>query len=278
MKKYPFSINIDECTSNNSQKLFSILLSSFDVEIGESVVQHYESIRLIEVHAKSLLECICNCFIRDEIPFENLVSDLCDSTNHMRGKRGGLGKFLRSKAPQLLDIAGDFCHHIHNTVKQFCKPFEYFVKKWIDDIHWDTKYSTDILDSPKEICFILNVPFRKPPQRVSCRWLPVFDYLSINMTLIDLLFLLYYAWIPNDFRETCEGDIKTIFNKYEMNEKAKAIINAIQTKMKQKKLTDEGKGRQERIVTKLFYEKSTLAKLKPFYLSIAVIQVIYFNI
>ena len=29
-------------------------------------------------------------------------------------------------------------------------------------------------------------------------------------------------------------------------------------KMKQKKLTDEGKERKERIVTKLFYEKSTL--------------------
>ena len=41
MKKYPFSINIDECTSNNSQKVFSILVSYFDIEIGESVVQHY---------------------------------------------------------------------------------------------------------------------------------------------------------------------------------------------------------------------------------------------
>ena len=73
MKKYPFSINIDECTSNNSQKVLSILVSYFDIEIGESVAQHYESISLIEVNAKSLLERICNCFIRDDIPFQNLV-------------------------------------------------------------------------------------------------------------------------------------------------------------------------------------------------------------
>ena len=84
MKKYPFSINIDECTSSNSQKVFSILVSYFDIEIGESVVQHYESISLIEVNAP-LLEHICNCFIRDDIPFQNLVSDLSDSTNYMRG-------------------------------------------------------------------------------------------------------------------------------------------------------------------------------------------------
>ena len=49
MKKYSFSINIDECTSNNTQKVFSILVSYFDVEIEQSVVQHYESVSLIEV-------------------------------------------------------------------------------------------------------------------------------------------------------------------------------------------------------------------------------------
>ena len=45
------------------------------------------------------------------------------------------------------------------------------------------------------------------------------------MTLIDPLILLYYAWIPNDFRETSDEDMKSIFDKYELNEKAKAIIN-----------------------------------------------------
>ena len=142
MKKYTFSINIDEYTSNNSYKVFSILVSYFDTELGASVVQHYTSVSLIEVNAKSLLECICNCFVRDGIPFDNLVSDLSNSTNYKRGKKGGLEPLLREKTPQLLDIDGDICHHIHNTVKQF----ECFVEKWIDDIHWDTKYSTDILD------------------------------------------------------------------------------------------------------------------------------------
>ena len=74
MRKYPFSINIDECTSHNSRKVFSILVSYFDIDIGESVVQHYESISLIEVNTKS----ICNCFITD-IPFQNLVSDLSEA-------------------------------------------------------------------------------------------------------------------------------------------------------------------------------------------------------
>ena len=40
--------------------------------------------------------------------------------------------------------------------------------------------------------------------------------------------------------------MKTIFDKYDLNEKAMAMINAIQTKIKQKKLTDEGKERKEK--------------------------------
>ena len=184
----------------------------------------------------------------------------------MRGKRGGLEKLLWSKAPKLLDIDCDIFHHIHNTVKQFCKPFECFVEKWIDDIHWDTKYSTDILDSLKEICFILNVPFRKPPQRVSHRWLSVFKCLSINMTLIDPLILLNYAWIPNDFPETYEGDIKTIFDKYELNEKAKTIINAILTKMKAKEINGWRQREQRKNHNKIIlWRVNSFAKLKSFY-------------
>ena len=68
-----------------SYLIFYIDLDFIDIEIGESVVQHYESIRLIEINAKSLLECICNCFRRDDIPLQNLVSYLSDNTNYMRG-------------------------------------------------------------------------------------------------------------------------------------------------------------------------------------------------
>ena len=82
MKRYHFCINKDECTFNNSQKILSIHMSYFDIEIGKSVVQHYKSVSSREGNVKSLLECICNCFIRDDI--QNLVSDLSDSTNYVR--------------------------------------------------------------------------------------------------------------------------------------------------------------------------------------------------
>ena len=51
IKSYLFSIKIDECSSNNHQKVFSILVSYFDEKLGLSVVQHYTSVSMIEVNA-----------------------------------------------------------------------------------------------------------------------------------------------------------------------------------------------------------------------------------
>ena len=80
MKSYPFSINTDECISNNHHKVFSVLVSYFDEILGLSVVQHYKSVSMIEINALTLFENTCKLFQDDQIPFENLVSDLSDST------------------------------------------------------------------------------------------------------------------------------------------------------------------------------------------------------
>ena len=64
----------------------------------------------------------------------------------MSGKYKWLEKLLRDKAPHLLDTDGDVCHHFHNTLKQFCKRFENFAEKLVNDIYWETKYSTNTLD------------------------------------------------------------------------------------------------------------------------------------
>ena len=184
MKSYPFSINIDECTSNNHHKVFSVLVSYFDEILGLSVVQHYKSVSMIEVNALTLFENTCKLFQDDQIPFENLVSDLSGSTNYMHGKKSGLEKRLQDKAPQLLNVDGDCCHHVHNSIKVFCQFSDNFVEKFIDDIHTDNKWSTDIRDALKEICFLLNIPLRMPPLRIShCRLL-FYDYLSVKHVYI----------------------------------------------------------------------------------------------
>ena len=55
---------------------------------------------MIEVNVLTF-QTICKLFQDDQILFENLVTDLSDSTNYIRGKKSGLEKRLRNKAPQL---------------------------------------------------------------------------------------------------------------------------------------------------------------------------------
>ena len=71
--------------------------------------------------------------------WNNLVSDSSDNTNYIRGKKSGLETKLFEKAPHSLDIDGDVCHHIHNTVKKFCSPFNNFLERLVDDVHTDSK-------------------------------------------------------------------------------------------------------------------------------------------
>ena len=86
MKKYPFSISMDKCTSNSNERMFSTLVNNLDEGKGGSVVQHYESIDCKVVNAENLFVEICKLFTRNKTSFNNLVSDVSDNTNYIRGE------------------------------------------------------------------------------------------------------------------------------------------------------------------------------------------------
>ena len=56
-----------------------------------------------------------------------------DSCNVMQGSKSGLEARIQEKAPHLLDIEGNSCHHNHNSAKKFCKPFKGHVEKYFTD-------------------------------------------------------------------------------------------------------------------------------------------------
>ena len=126
MKKYPFSLTSMNTLPTTAKRHLVYSRLIWYINIVDSVVQHNESVSLIEVNAESLLECICNCFIRDDIPFENQISDL----QLHEGEKRRAWKIVTKQSPQLFNIDGDACHHFHNTVKQFCKPFKCFDIQW----------------------------------------------------------------------------------------------------------------------------------------------------
>ena len=185
---------------------------------------------MIEVNALTLFQTIFKLFQDDQIPFQNLVSDLSYSTNYMRGKKSGLDKRLQDQAPQLWNVNnGGCCHHVHSSLKVFCQPFDNLV---IDDIHTDNKWSTDRRDALKETCFLLNILFIMLPLRISHGWLWLYDSLSVNMSMLDAFVLLHYSSVPDNEKYLYKESICLLYKKHDLNEEAINIIKRFHAKFK----------------------------------------------
>ena len=80
------------------------------------------------------------------------------------------------------------------------------------------KYSPDIREAIEEICFILDISYKNPPQRISHRWLSAYDCTVTMMSMIDAFYLFYYSWLNRELLDTYKDDIQHIFDNYNLNE------------------------------------------------------------
>lgn len=144
LRAYPFSLNIDESTSNSYKKVLSMLVSYFNPELNDVVVDHLGSLEVLKVSAANLERVICDFFQENNIPWSNLIGIMLDSCNVMRGSKSGLETRIRQKhCPTLLDVDGDSCHHVHNAAKTFAAPFSNFLEALFTDIHTDNQWASD---------------------------------------------------------------------------------------------------------------------------------------
>jgi len=210
LRTTPFSLNIDESTSNSHKRVLAVLVSYYSQKRKMVVVEHLDSLEVVKVDSLSLFEKLQALFLKHDIPWTNLVSVLMDSCSVMRGSKNGVETRIRnSKAPQLLDVDGDSCHHMHNACKQFCKPFENWVEYLQSDIHNDVKWSPDLHQYLEEICMMLGIKFTMPQRFLHHGWLSCYDVCSSNMTMMDAFKAFYYSFL--------EAGDKALFKEIMMN-------------------------------------------------------------
>ena len=263
-----FSMNMDEATSNNNQKVFSILVSYFCEEKHIVVVEYYDSVSLITVSAKIIHDKICSLLETDGIPYTNVISILTDSANYMRGAKGGLQTLLRnSHIPHLLDCGGDTCHHIHNISKRFCQHFSGSVEGLMDDLYTEFKFHQDLRVHLREICLILGIPYATPRERASHRWLSVLDVLISNITMYDAFTLLYKSWLPKDEKKTYEDICSSITVKHNVSPAGMKRLTEIQQLCQKRSLTKDGAARKKRLVDRLFYSRDNILALIHLYMA-----------
>ena len=151
-------------------------------------------------------------FSRDNITWDNFVSDFSDQTNYIHGKKSSSETRLCEKTGQLLDVDGDICHHIHNTVKRFCSPFNNFPERLLVDLRVDSKFSTDIREALAEFPIILNILFKKPPQRISHRWLSCYGCTVTLISMSNTFYLFYISWLESYLHSIYKDEIHVICN------------------------------------------------------------------
>ena len=184
MRTQPFSLNIDEATTaNNNKKVLSILISYFSPPKKEIVIEHFASIEITKCDSLTIFQAVCDIMDSNSIPWINLQSCLMDSCSVMRGHKTGFVTRLGSHDPHLLDINGDSCHHVHNSVEHFCQPFEFWVERLFCDLHTDFKWSMESRKLTTELCSIFSIKFTHPERFISHRWLSCHDLALSTLTL-----------------------------------------------------------------------------------------------
>lgn len=142
LRKCSFSLNVDEAASSNKKKVLTMLVSFYDSETNDVKIEHLDSVEIRKTDSESILQEIVKAIEGNDIPWKNLVSVLMDSCGVMRGVKNGVETRLRrEKAPHLLDVDGDSCHHIHNSSKKLCEPFARYLESLFNDLHADFKCS-----------------------------------------------------------------------------------------------------------------------------------------
>lgn len=228
MKVTKFSLNMDESTSSNYQKVLTVLVSYFCCEKKQVVVKHFASVSCIKVNSLSLYDEIVNLMESNNIPWTNLMSILMDSCNVMRGCKSGLETRIRTeKAPHLLDIDGDVCHHVHNAAKSFCKVFGYCVEQLYNDVFNDFKWSADLRELLQEICCMLNIKYTMPQRYVSHRWLSVYDVALDTLRLFDCLTVFYFAWLPESEKCKFLPAVVEVYHRLRVSQISRERITAI---------------------------------------------------
>lgn len=264
-----FSLNIDEATSKNLHRVLSVLVSYFSPLLKQVVVHHLDSISVVHVNSDTIYNAILEMFSKKGIPWSNFMSLLSDSCNVMRGSKNGVEVRLRThKAPHLLDIDGDSCHHAHNASKRISEKFDKFVEAMFWAAYADFQYSADLVDMLREICCLLNVSYTMPERYVPTRWLSVLEVSTDTLRLFDAYTIMYFGFVTTqaertDYLRHCVE----VYHRLHLSEDARTRIREIQAKLKDKKMTKEGKERKQKVIQRLFVERKKTLLILHFYTS-----------
>ncbi|KAL6473267.1 hypothetical protein MHYP_G00194550 [Metynnis hypsauchen] len=235
-----------------------MLVRYYHDDLRKVMVEHLGSLEILRVDAASLEKVLCDFFVKNNIPWQNLVSLLMDSCAVMRGSKTGLETRIHQHCPNLLDVDGDSCHHIHNAAKKFSEGFDGYLERVFSDLQVDHQWSPDQVMYLKEVAMILNLPVSSPQRGfVNHRWLSAYDASMATHAMMPAYQVLYYGFLSTADKGLYKEPLESIFTKHNVNQTARARVEVVQDKLAKKGMTPQGRERKKRICQKLWHEETT---------------------
>ena len=145
--------------------------------------------------------------------------------------------------PNLLDVDGDACHHLHNASRKFTKIFDNYLEVLFRDIHNDFKWSENL----GVILENLGVTYCQPQMYASTRWLSIYEITISTIYMFDVFVVFYLAFLSTEDHSLFKSKLDAIYSLRKVPNETKKTIQKHQTFLTKKKLTESGKDCKKRI-------------------------------
>lgn len=171
MKSQPFSLATDGSNDINDTKLYPIVVSFFDTEIGEIVTTILTVQESRDNTGEGIFKILDGELQKRKIPWENCVGFSCDNASTMTGVFKGVSSFLHKVNPKI-HVQGCACHLVHLAAQKGCNGLENVsVEQFLIDMYYYLQKSS----KRQNILKLCQKVFGEKPHKilkyVSTRWL-----------------------------------------------------------------------------------------------------------
>ena len=122
-------------------KIVNTMVQYFDEKQGKFVCIHWASREVNQATSANITKAVLDGLGSDGFSSQanmkplQVISCLMDNCPTMRGEKSGVEPRLREVNPNLLDVAGDTVHTVHNAAATLFQPFGDFVSSVGRDIY-----------------------------------------------------------------------------------------------------------------------------------------------
>lgn len=169
IRKWKFSIIIDETTDITTKKCLAVLVRYFDVKACAVRDRFLSLIELTTADAQTIYGSLLKLFSDLRVPIENCVGFASDNASVMMGKTNGVQALLKEKIPTLF-VLGCVCHSLHLCSSAASKKLPRAVERLTRNIYSYFCHSSKRLFEFKELQELYNVKTHKLLKTASTRW------------------------------------------------------------------------------------------------------------